>query len=84
MSLTYSPFEMTTFSHFSRDIKLILICLHIQYRVAAKSNSNVDEPGAFPSREFLRALVVGKQVTFETRSVKSIFLKEFIPFTASY
>lgn len=27
----------------------------------------VDEPGAFPAREWLRKLVVGKQVSFETR-----------------
>ena len=39
----------------------------LDIRMATKSNSNVDEPGAFPSREVLRTLTVGKQVTFETR-----------------
>jgi len=36
-------------------------------RVASKGNGNIDEPGAFPSREWLRGLVVGKMVAFETR-----------------
>eukprot|EP00593_Proboscia_inermis_P010747 CAMPEP_0171322244 /NCGR_PEP_ID=MMETSP0816-20121228/114833_1 /TAXON_ID=420281 /ORGANISM="Proboscia inermis, Strain CCAP1064/1" /LENGTH=1122 /DNA_ID=CAMNT_0011820673 /DNA_START=70 /DNA_END=3438 /DNA_ORIENTATION=+ len=36
-------------------------------RMASKSNNNVDDPGAFSSREFLRRLVVGKPVSFETR-----------------
>lgn len=36
-------------------------------RMASKGNSNVDEPGAFSSREWLRNLCVGKTVTFETR-----------------
>ena len=36
-------------------------------RLASKSNANVDEPGAFPAREWLRQLVVGKMVNFETR-----------------
>lgn len=35
--------------------------------MASKSNNNVDEPGAFPAREWLRNLVVGKLVSFETR-----------------
>jgi staphylococcal nuclease domain-containing protein 1 len=35
--------------------------------MASKGNSNIDEPGAFPAREWLRQLVVGKSVTFETR-----------------
>ena len=35
--------------------------------MASKSNANTDEPGAFPAREWLRNLVVGKTVTFETR-----------------
>lgn len=34
--------------------------------MASKTNP-VDEPGAFPAREWLRKLVVGKQVQFETR-----------------
>uniref|UniRef100_A0A7S2UEN5 TNase-like domain-containing protein n=1 Tax=Attheya septentrionalis TaxID=420275 RepID=A0A7S2UEN5_9STRA len=36
-------------------------------RVASKANDNVDEPGAFAGREWLRALTVGKNVMFETR-----------------
>ena len=35
--------------------------------MASKANANVDEPGAFPAREWLRNLVVGKMVNFETR-----------------
>jgi len=35
--------------------------------MASKANGNVDEPGAFPAREWLRQLVVGKVVNFETR-----------------
>lgn len=35
--------------------------------MASKGNGNIDEPGAFPSREWLRGLVVGKMVAFETR-----------------
>ncbi|KAL3792499.1 hypothetical protein HJC23_008421 [Cyclotella cryptica] len=36
-------------------------------RMASKANNNVDDPGAFPSREWLRNICVGKTVTFETR-----------------
>eukprot|EP00584_Thalassiosira_punctigera_P025503 CAMPEP_0172550356 /NCGR_PEP_ID=MMETSP1067-20121228/28987_1 /TAXON_ID=265564 ORGANISM="Thalassiosira punctigera, Strain Tpunct2005C2" /NCGR_SAMPLE_ID=MMETSP1067 /ASSEMBLY_ACC=CAM_ASM_000444 /LENGTH=940 /DNA_ID=CAMNT_0013337919 /DNA_START=54 /DNA_END=2876 /DNA_ORIENTATION=+ len=36
-------------------------------RMASKANNNVDDPGAFSSREWLRSLCVGKTVTFETR-----------------
>lgn len=36
-------------------------------RIASKGNNNTDEPGAFPAREWLRNLVIGKTVTFETR-----------------
>jgi len=36
-------------------------------RLGNKANGNVDEPGAFTSRMWLRELVVGKTVTFETR-----------------
>jgi len=36
-------------------------------RVASKGNGHIDEPGAFPSREWLRGLVVGKMCAFETR-----------------
>jgi len=36
-------------------------------RVASKGNGNIDEPGAFPSREWLRGLVIGQMVAFETR-----------------
>lgn len=36
-------------------------------RMASKANDNVDDPGAFSSREWLRNLCVGKSVTFETR-----------------
>ena len=36
------------------------------FRLASKNNP-VDEPGAFAAREWLRKLVVGKQVRFETR-----------------
>ena len=35
--------------------------------MASKANANIDEPGAFPAREWLRQLVVGKMVSFETR-----------------
>ncbi len=36
-------------------------------RMASKANNNVDDPEAFPSREWLRTLCVGKTVIFETR-----------------
>lgn len=36
-------------------------------RMASKANNNVDDPAAFSSREWLRNLCVGKNVTFETR-----------------
>ena len=36
-------------------------------RLASRGNANIDEPGAFPSREWLRQMVVGKAVAFETR-----------------
>jgi len=36
-------------------------------RMASKANNNIDDPGAFPSREWLRKTVVGKSVSFETR-----------------
>eukprot|EP00559_Dactyliosolen_fragilissimus_P001205 CAMPEP_0184865336 /NCGR_PEP_ID=MMETSP0580-20130426/17746_1 /TAXON_ID=1118495 /ORGANISM="Dactyliosolen fragilissimus" /LENGTH=944 /DNA_ID=CAMNT_0027364493 /DNA_START=76 /DNA_END=2910 /DNA_ORIENTATION=+ len=36
-------------------------------RMASKGNGNIDEPGAFEAREWLRSLVIGKQVAFETR-----------------
>jgi len=36
-------------------------------RMASKANDNVDDPGAFSSREWLRNMCVGKSVTFETR-----------------
>lgn len=36
-------------------------------RIASKGNSNTDEPGAFTAREWLRNLVIGKSVSFETR-----------------
>ena len=36
-------------------------------RMASKANNNVDDPEAFPSREWLRNLCVGKTVFFETR-----------------
>eukprot|EP00529_Nitzschia_sp_RCC80_P041560 CAMPEP_0113522986 /NCGR_PEP_ID=MMETSP0014_2-20120614/45476_1 /TAXON_ID=2857 /ORGANISM="Nitzschia sp." /LENGTH=953 /DNA_ID=CAMNT_0000421069 /DNA_START=13 /DNA_END=2874 /DNA_ORIENTATION=- /assembly_acc=CAM_ASM_000159 len=36
-------------------------------RIASKGNNNTDEPGAFPSREWLRQMVVGKMVSFEVR-----------------
>ena len=35
--------------------------------MASKANANTDEPGAFPAREFLRNMIVGKFVNFETR-----------------
>ena len=35
--------------------------------MASKANGNIDDPGAFPAREWLRRLVVGQQVAFETR-----------------
>jgi staphylococcal nuclease domain-containing protein 1 len=35
--------------------------------MASKANSNTDEAGAFPAREWLRELLVGKMVDFETR-----------------
>jgi hypothetical protein len=35
--------------------------------MASKANDNVDDPGAFFAREWLRKLVVGKNVAFETR-----------------
>ena len=38
-------------------------------RMASKANSNVDDPAAFSSREWLRNMCVGKTVTFETRYV---------------
>jgi len=36
-------------------------------RMASKNNNHQDEPGAFAAREWLRELVIGKQVAFETR-----------------
>ena len=36
-------------------------------RMASKANGNIDDPGAFPAREWLRNLCVGKPVAFETR-----------------
>jgi len=36
-------------------------------RMASKGNNNTDDPGAFPSREWLRRTCVGKSVQFETR-----------------
>uniref|UniRef100_A0A7S1V294 TNase-like domain-containing protein n=1 Tax=Grammatophora oceanica TaxID=210454 RepID=A0A7S1V294_9STRA len=36
-------------------------------RIASKGNGHIDEPGAFPAREWLRTMVVGKNVAFETR-----------------
>jgi len=36
-------------------------------RMASKANGNIDDPGAFPAREWLRNQCVGKQVAFETR-----------------
>ncbi len=39
--------------------------------MASKANGNVDDPGAFPAREWLRKRCVGKQVAFETRLVLS-------------
>jgi staphylococcal nuclease domain-containing protein 1 len=44
-----------------------LICTYAFNSLASKSNNNVDEPGAFPAREWLRSMVVGKTVSFETR-----------------
>lgn len=35
--------------------------------MASKANANIDEAGAFPAREWLRQLLVGKMVNFETR-----------------
>lgn len=35
--------------------------------MASKGNGNIDEPGSFPSREWLRQTAVGKMVAFETR-----------------
>lgn len=35
--------------------------------MASKANANTDEPGAFPAREWLRQLLVGKVINFETR-----------------
>jgi staphylococcal nuclease domain-containing protein 1 len=35
--------------------------------MASKANANTDDPGAFEAREWLRKLVVGKSVAFETR-----------------
>lgn len=36
-------------------------------RIASKGNNNIDEPGAFSAREWLRSRCVGKSVAFETR-----------------
>lgn len=36
-------------------------------RMASKANQNMDDPGAFDSREWLRSTVVGKSLLFETR-----------------
>ena len=38
--------------------------------MASKANHNRDDPGAFPAREYLRKLCVGKNVSFETRSAR--------------
>ena len=39
----------------------------VKNSMASKANGNQDDPGAFPAREWLRQLCVGKQVAFETR-----------------
>jgi staphylococcal nuclease domain-containing protein 1 len=46
---------------------LPILFIRTVVRLASKANKNVDEPGAFPAREWLRQLVVGKMVAFETR-----------------
>jgi len=35
--------------------------------MASKANGNIDDPGAFPAREWLRKACVGNQIEFETR-----------------
>ena len=40
-------------------------------RMASKANHNRDDPGAFPAREWLRKMCVGKNVSFETRSSRT-------------
>ena len=39
--------------------------------MASKANHNRDDPGAFPAREWLRKMCVGKNVSFETRSSRT-------------
>ena len=41
--------------------------------MASKANGNIDDPGAFAAREWLRKKVVGKQVAFETRYVMTYY-----------
>lgn len=45
------------------------LCFHFSttHRIASKGNNNIDEPGAFSAREWLRSRCVGKSVAFETR-----------------
>ena len=50
-----------------KHILIIAVRFLILKRMASKANGNIDDPGAFPAREWLRNLCVGKQVAFETR-----------------
>ena len=59
--------RMTVMSKRNHPLENCLSNTNIMHRVASKGNGNTDEPGAFPSREWLRSLVVGKMVAFETR-----------------
>ena len=59
-------FQFILTTHIVININIII---NILYRMASKANGNIDDPGAFPAREWLRDLCVGKQVAFETRYV---------------
>jgi staphylococcal nuclease domain-containing protein 1 len=51
----------------SQPFYYVMDSLILFHRMASKANANTDEPGAFPAREWLRQLLVGKMVNFETR-----------------
>lgn len=61
----WPPFFQKSF--FIAQLTTLFHCCNGNHRVASKGNGNTDEPGAFTSREWLRNLVVGKMVAFETR-----------------
>ena len=62
--MRFEWFDLFIFSFIHSLICFAGVCLFSQ-RLASKANP-VDEPGAFPAREWLRQLVIGQVVRFET------------------